>query len=217
MFSGLMSRWMTPASCAASRPRQTSTSTGRISSGGSGSPGRRWFERGLPWSSSMARKSRPLAGDLPGVEHLDDVLVGELADDARLAVEAPGRAPPRREAGTIFTATVRPSTSSCACHTLPIPPSPMGRSRRKRPPATTPRPPQLGPPGSTVCGGIARVATGTSPRGPRGSQPARSPRGRLDRRERATTRAPRSAPAPVTRRLRSRTPSPRGAPARGAG
>ena len=43
-----------------------------------------------------------------------------------------------REAGMIFTATTRPSATSCACQTLPIPPSPMGRTRRNRPPATTP-------------------------------------------------------------------------------
>ena len=174
MFDGLMSRWTTPASCAAASASATWRPTSSACRSESGA--RRWRAwRSSPSSHSMAMYGEPVvepaaepvgAGRLERSEGDDphDARVVELREHLPLALEA--RLLGGVDAGRgddLERDAPRPVTVSSARYTMPAAPRPTSRSMRKRPatsrsmrlPATRRSSRRLEPPKGSAAGSLA--------------------------------------------------------------
>ena len=123
MFAGLRSRWITPASCAASSASAICLPIGSASSSGIG-PFEIRSARVGPSTSSSTSARVPSASSMPWMA----AMLGWLRL-ARICASRVNRASrsgsAAKASGRIFSATWRPSWVSVACQTWPIPPSPM--------------------------------------------------------------------------------------------
>ncbi len=131
MFSGLTSRWTSPARCAATRPRPASSITFEISRQVRGSVSQ--VRRFTPSTSCMAQKIWPSASHSSWIATTLGWLSRAIAWASRrmrsAALSLTARMPRN------LSATSRSSSGSRAAQTSPMAPRPRRRMRRKRPTA----------------------------------------------------------------------------------
>jgi hypothetical protein len=158
-LAGLTSRWMMPRAWAFSRPRQACTPMRRARSAGMGPSRWRSCCTSSPTRYSMARKGAPEASSRP-TSRICTMCSDSMAPAARASSSkrVTRRGSSTSPAVITLSATRRPVPVWRASYTVPIPPSPSGRTMTYLPPMVCPITRR-----SRIAGNVAAGETGTRP------------------------------------------------------